>query len=119
MVPNQSIEYLEDPMSDNQPSKPQGEREITYRIGRKTGIIQSPEEKAKAASLRDKPLGWIAPPTQSEEVRAGAAIAGFLRRTLWRKAPEVPRMGIQLLLVLLPAASLTLIYYLITVLSQM
>lgn len=105
--------------NDSQPAKPQGERELTYRIGRKTGIIQSQEVKARTSSLRDKPLGWIAPAAKPEETGAGAAIAQLLRRTLWRKAPEVPRMGIQLLMILLPAASFTLIYYLITVLSQM
>lgn len=105
--------------NDIQPAKPQGERELTYRIGRKTGTIQSQEDKAKAGSLHDKPLGWIAPAAKPEEAGTGAAMANLLRRTLWRKAPEVPRIGIQFLLVLLPVASFTLIYYLITVLNQM
>jgi len=106
-------------MNDKQPSKAQGEREITYRIGRKTGTIQTGQEKAEVASLRDKPLGWIAPAAKPEAAGPGAAMADALHRILWRRAPELPWGVVMALLVLLPVISFALVYYLIDILSGM
>ena len=107
-------------MNENQPKKPLSEREITYRIGRKTGKIAVHEEVQGDVShkrLANERVSLSSTPfTVNKKSEAWAAL---LRKTIWREAQQPPTIVLRVGLILFPLICFILVFYLVTTLSNL
>ncbi|MBC8078908.1 MAG: hypothetical protein H7X86_01085 [Gorillibacterium sp.] len=107
-------------MNENLPKKPRHEREITYRIGRKTGKIDTMNKVEGAANHKrlshDKENK---PSTALESGGRGEGAAAFLRRTIWMEAKQPPAIILQIGLIVYPLICFLLVFYLLTILSNL
>ena len=108
-------------MNENQPKKPQFEREITYRIGRRTGKIQMQHEvgngvvsdKGSSSGKASISTNPIATEKRSE------LVATYLRKAIWSEAPQPKAIVLRIGLFAFPFICLALVLCLVNTLSNL